>query len=211
MGKRSLIVIPCSGGKAGEVSGRLVPARVADFIGHESRRLLEEGQGLALTIPGTSVDRQSPLTPALDLYTGNPYRVEGFKDRVIDALAKGTHCLIVSGGYGLLRPEEPIHTYKAHIQQTARVWRQRVPRVLADYVERNGIAEVFIACSTPYASLLTREDYGTATVHWCIPRVRPGEGPALRVVPRRVGEAVIALIGAGMRPDARWRMSGRGR
>ncbi len=42
-------MIPCSGGKAGEVSGRLVPARVADFIGHESRRLLEEGQGLAFT------------------------------------------------------------------------------------------------------------------------------------------------------------------
>lgn len=210
MGKRSLIVIPCSGGKAGEVSGRLVPAGVADFIGHESRRQLAEGRELAFAIPGTCIDRQSPLTPALDLYTGNPYRVEGFKDRVIDALAKGMHCLIVSGGYGLLRPEEPIHSYKAHIQQTVRVWGPRVPRALADYVERNRIVEMFIACSTPYASLLARDDYGTATVHWCIPRVRPGEGPALREVPRRVGEAVIALIDDRMKPDARWRMSGRG-
>jgi hypothetical protein len=65
---------------------------------------------------------------------------------------------------------------------------------------------VFIACSTLYASLLRREDYGTATVHWYIPQVRPGERPALRIVPRRVGEAVIALIGAGMKPDARWRV-----
>ncbi len=54
-----------------------------------------------------------------------------------------------------------------------------MPRALADYVERNGIAEVFIACSTPYVSVLTRENYGTATVHWCIPRVRPGGGPSV--------------------------------
>jgi cytoplasmic iron level regulating protein YaaA (DUF328/UPF0246 family) len=46
--------------------------------------------------------------------------------------------LIISGGYGVVRAEEPIHNYNAHLgTQTKAVWSRRLPVVLRDYVQRN--------------------------------------------------------------------------
>jgi hypothetical protein len=59
--------------------------------------------------------------------------------------------LIVSGGYGLLRAEEPIHDYNAQMATTLPIWRSRIPTILRDYVRRNGIARTFGMFSQKYA------------------------------------------------------------
>lgn len=132
----------------------------------------------------------------------------GFRDRILELLSGGTHCLILSGGYGLVRPEEPIHNYGAHMSATASVWRRRLPLILDDYVRRNRIDRVFIAGSSLYRTVLHGIRWGETVreVLWNIPTARPGEA-AMVAVPRRVGEAIVALVERGMRPDRSWRAS----
>jgi hypothetical protein len=86
--------------------------------------------------------------------TGNPYKVMGFRERILMLLDVGTHCLILSGGYGLLRPEELVHDYGAHMSATAPIWRSRLPRILDDYIRRNRIGRVLIGCSSVYREAL---------------------------------------------------------
>lgn len=71
------------------------------------------------------------------------YLVEGFRDEIQHAIERGMHVLVESGGYGLIRAEEPIHKYEASMNRTAPIWRRVLPAVLDDYV-RNQIDEVFM-------------------------------------------------------------------
>jgi hypothetical protein len=51
------------------------------------------------------------------------------------------HGLIISGGYGVVHAEEPIHNYNAHLgSKTKAVWSRRLPVVLR-YVQRNRIKD----------------------------------------------------------------------
>lgn len=167
--------------------------------------MLAEGRRLAFERSGTWIDRLSPLVPALALYTGNPYKVRGFREHILWALNIGTHCLIVSAGYGLLRPEEPIHRYSARIQVTRKIWRDRLSRILCDYITRNMIRKAFISCSRDYAQLLFElpQILPALDLRWNIPRLPRGQGAQVKV-PKRVGEAVVELIASNMCPDQSW-------
>ena len=110
-----LLVIPCSGGKWPRQELELPPVQVADLLGPGAKAILSEGRRLAFDRPGTRLHLGSPVKSALTYYTGQPYATTGVKDALVAAIRKGLHCLIISGGYGVVRPEEPIHNYNAHL------------------------------------------------------------------------------------------------
>jgi hypothetical protein len=176
----------------------------------ESARSLEDGRREAFSRPKTSLRSDSALKAALDYYSGNPYKLPGLRNLLIDRIRQGLHCLIISGGYGLLLPEEEIHNYEAPMFRTKRVWARRVPVVLRDYVRRNGIQHTFGAFSQDYAAVvpedLTGEDWRAILTYNATEDV----GPALIAVPQKVGEALLALLQSGFhppeRPGSKWLM-----
>ena len=192
---RTLLVIPCSGGKDGTADPGLGRVAVADFLGDESRHLLQEGRARAFARRGVMLDETSELRPAIAYYTGQPYATPGVRAALVDAIARGLHCLIVSGGYGLLRAEEPIHRYNAYLgNQTRDVWSRRLPVILRDYVARNEITRAVVVLSSAYAAVLPD-------------RIVPDEirivptfdraadaGSPMRVVPERVGRALARVL-----------------
>jgi hypothetical protein len=185
----------------------LAPRCVGDFLGEEARRALDEGRALAFAKQGIVLDKDSEMRPAVAYYTGQPYATPGFRDQLLGAMDRGLHCLIVSGGYGLLRPEEPIHYYEAHMPtQTRSVWTRRLPMILRDYIERNGIRRTFTAVSNAYAQCLPAR-LGADHEWWSIPTFDPvhDSGSAMRVVPARIGESVAELLKNDVTPVGSWR------
>lgn len=209
MGTRDLLIFPCSAAKEGSPLARPIPlASIKTFIGHRSARLLEAARDMVFKDRKKKnyIDHRSPLTPALALYSGNQYKVEGFKDMVAEMIRSGGHCLVISGGYGLIRAEEPIHEYEAEITSNRKYWMDVIPEVLADYIQRNQIIRVYIGCSSSYSAVLKRQGWsGNAEVFWCLPRLPAGEGGAMVKVPRLTGEAIVELVSSGFQPSKRWR------
>ena len=209
MGKQDLLIFPCSAGKEGaRLLKPLPPIFIQNFIGRKAAnklmvtrdRVFKNGR------KGIWIDRNTPPRTALALYSGTQYKVEGFKNGVAGAIRSGVHCLVISGGYGLIRAEESIHEYEAAITSTRKYWKDVIPEVLSDYVQRNQIGRIFIACSSSYANVLKRKGWqGDAKVYWCLPRLRPGEGGAMVKVPRLTGEAVVELIETGLQPSNKWK------
>lgn len=151
----TLLVIPCCSSIRERAATSLAPRQVTDFLPSSAIAVLEEGREQAFKRPKVSLDDRSPLVPAIDLYTGQPNATLGLRQQLTRALEDGMHCLIISGGYGLVRPEEPIHDYKAHLaQHTRTVWRKRFPTLLSAYVEQNEIQRAFVGLSSTYAQCL---------------------------------------------------------
>jgi len=208
MGPHDLLIFPCSASKEGHATTKPIPsARIKDFISRKSANELLAAWDKVFKDKKTetSIMLDSPLVQALALYTGNQFRVRDFKDRVAEAIRSGIHCLIISGGYGLIRAEEPIHSYETTITDTKKYWKGVIPEVLADYIERNQISRVFIGCSSSYVGILKKGGWsGDAEVFWCIPRLPKGAGGAMVKVPKLTGERVVELIDSGFKPDKRW-------
>lgn len=190
----TLLIVPCCSSKKGCRDPDLSIIRVADLLSADMVERLEEGRRLSLA--RTHVDLGSPLRPALATYTGYPYATPGFRDLLVTHLRQGLHCLIISGGYGLLRPEEPIHTYQAHLQRTHSVWNRRIPELLRDYVRRNGIQRTFGVFTRSYASVvpddLTNRDWRAVQTF----DPERDQGAAMRAVPQKVGTVLVELMSA---------------
>lgn len=203
----TLLIIPCSASKRGARLPRpLTPRTVEDDLDHHARQVLEEGRQLAFTKRGTSLDETSPLRPALEWYTGQPYETAGFRTLLLGALERGLHCVIISGGYGLLYPEEPIHSYKAHMPtQTRSVWERRLRVVLPNYIKRCAIRRAFVSVSNAYAQCLP-DSLGTHEEWRCVPAFDRDHdtGFAMRVVPERIGAAVTSLLASDFSPGMSW-------
>jgi hypothetical protein len=187
----TLLLIPCSAGKRGTNDRGLRTAAMDAFLGEQARRMLGEGRALAFQRAG--IDRASALVPALLRYSGQPYKTPGVLDAILDAISRGLHVVIVSGGYGLLRAEEPIHDYEAPMQKTLSVWRSRIQEILRDYVSRNDIRRTFGAYSTIYSAAipdrLTGEDWRA------VPRLDELDGGfGMKVVPERVAQVTLDLL-----------------
>jgi|GEM_PF-2549868 len=207
MVKKNLLIFPCSKKKEGAGLYRpLQPASITNFIGKKAAdELLAARKAVAKDRDRAKIEVNSPLVPALALYSGFQYEVDGFKDRVAGAIRSGIHCLIISGGYGLIRAEEPIHSYEATITDTKKYWGIVIPEVLVDYIRRNQISRVFIGCSSSYVGILKEKGWaGDAKVYWCIPRLPEGEGGAMRKIPMLTGECIVELIDSGFQPNRRW-------
>jgi hypothetical protein len=198
----TLLLIPCSAAKKGERPLGLPERRVEEFIGSSAAAILDHARRGAFA--RTAIDRTSPPRQALETYSGLPYATPGLVDLLAERIRQGLHCLIVSGGYGVVRAEEPIHLYEAPMQRTATVWRPALARVLKEDVARNGIRRTIACFSTVYSSMIPDHLSGDDWRH--VPTFRQGEdrGPALREVPKRVGEALTELLGYDLRPTQRW-------
>ena len=190
----TLLLIPCSGRKAGVVDPGCPVVRVEDLLGSAAAAALAEGRELAFQRPGTRIDRNSLLRPAIAWYTGQPYATPGVRDGLVAAIERGLHCLIVSGGYGVVRAEEPIRNYQAHLSRTRGVWSHRLPAILRDYVQRNGITQTITAVSGVYAGVLPENLTGDDARY--VPSFSPGvdRGAALQVVPARVGALLAEVL-----------------
>jgi hypothetical protein len=198
----TLLLVPCSAAKRGQRLLHMKPRSLIDFLGPEAASELASGRRQAFTRCRLDPDSE-PIT-ALARYSGQPYKTEGVIDGLLDAMARGLHVLIVSGGYGLLRAEEPIHDYHAQMGKTLPVWRSRIPTILRDYVRRNGIARTFGTFSQKYGEAvpdhLTEEDWrAVPTYH----KLKSNE-PALKVVPQRVAQLMLKLLRHPERPPAGW-------
>jgi hypothetical protein len=200
----TLLIIPCCGEKLGNIDPGLPERKVVDNLSPTSAALLENGRRLALAKPKVSLEQNTPMRSALAWYTGQPYATEGFRDLLIEELRNGLHCLIISGGYGLLRPEEPIHRYKAHLSTTFSIWKDRLPTILRDYVARNGIRRTFGSFSTVYSQVVPGD---LAEENWrAVPEFDPRRNPGipLRVVPKKIGAALVSLMHNDFLPGEDW-------
>ncbi len=204
-----LLLIPCCAEKHGTgPPAQTTPTALAGELSTSSRDLLEEGRKLAFSRPGASLDATSRLLPAITWYTGRPYSVPGFHEALNRALERGLRCLVVSGGYGLLRLDEPIRRYNAQMARTRTIWRVRLPAILRDYVTRNDIRRVFGSLSTAYYDAVGPSRWGPveADTWWYVPRFRRGidAGSPMREVPLAVGQAVIDLVELDFVPGPGW-------
>lgn len=203
----TMLLIPCSGGKDGTGDLGLVPTPIESFLGEETAGVLAEGRVRAFERKRTSLDRSSAFVLAIARYSGQPYKTPGVLDAVLDAISRGVHVLIVSGGYGLLRAEEPIQRYNAQMLDTLPVWRSRIPAILADYVARNDIRRTFGAFSRVYSRAvperLTKEDWRA------VPNFDElGGGSAMTRVPERVAQLILELLQRDLQPAAtEWTLS----
>ncbi len=121
IGNRVVCFIPCCKSKCSE--GRLTGSQDSRswFTSRVSNRLR------AATEAGSfNIEFDSPLTSAFDLYTGSPYRaLRAVRTGLRDDIEAG-HLItpIISAGYGLLDPREPIHNYNEEMKgRTATFWR----------------------------------------------------------------------------------------
>jgi len=200
----TLLLIPCSAGKRGDIDLGLASVSISHFLGERANTLLREGRALAFE--RAFLDESSRSTPALARYNGQPYRTPGVLEAILDAMSRGLHLSIVSGGYGLLRAEELIHDYEAPMEETLSVWRSRVPEILHDYVKRNQIRRTFGAYSTVYSAAvpnrLTTEDWRA------VPRLDElGGGFGMKVVPEQVAQVTLELLERDLIPGDGWSRS----
>ena len=203
-----LLLIPCCGSKEGNGSRpRVESAALGTELCDSSVSLLEKGRRLAFSRKPDALQPESQLLPAMTWYTGNPYKVPGFRESLDSAFGQGMRCLIVSAGYGLLRPDDPINKYDLQMAETLAIWKYRLPQILADYISRNGVRRVFGALSTKYRESVTDVQSRASDVEfwWCVPsHSRGAPGSAVQEVPKAVGLAVIDLIASDFKPDSRW-------
>jgi hypothetical protein len=185
----TLLLIPCSKSKKGTYDREIVPRRMTEYLSADASALLEEGRRLAWRRPGVTIDPSSRELPALQYYTGLMFRTPRLRQLVAERVSQGLHCLIVSGGYGLLRAEEPIHWYEAQIQKTKSVWKYRIPLVLANYVERNEIERAIGAFSKDYAEVLP---LSLPNSSWYVPSL--GQSGSIRKVPMALGSFLLDLL-----------------
>ena len=198
----TLLLLPCSAAKRGRRVLHMEPRSLVDFVGPEAATELASGRLRAFTRGW--LDPDSEPIAALARYSGQPYKTEGVVDGLLDAMARGLHVVIVSGGYGLLRAEEPIHDYNAQMATTLPVWRSRIPTILRDYVRRNGIARTFGTFSQKYGEAvpahLAEEDWRAVPTY----QELESDEPAVRVVPQRVAQLLLQLLKQPEQPPAGW-------
>jgi hypothetical protein len=77
---------------------------------------------------------------SLSMYSGYLYS-ERVKKEVISSLGKHFF-LIMSGGYGLLRPDELIVEYNVNMNGTASLWGRCLPQVLESFATRNNVTQI---------------------------------------------------------------------
>tara|TARA_B100001971_G_C18227586_1_gene561616 strand:+ start:767 stop:1417 length:651 start_codon:yes stop_codon:yes gene_type:complete len=78
---------------------------------------------------------------ALSLYTGNMYSKE-FKNTIRNNLDKKFDLLIMSAGYGFVRPDEVIESYNIEMRETYSYWKKCLPNILMSYLKSKDITEV---------------------------------------------------------------------
>ena len=132
---------------------------------------------------------------SLALYTGGLYG-KATKRLLLDPPAD-VRFLIMSGGYGLLRPDEVIEKYNVRMDQTYSVWKAGLPAILDAYVISNGITAVhgIVSRTGRYKGVLDAAQRGGVPLTMYALRYT-GDEPALRAVPALQAKLLGALMGS---------------
>ena len=185
----TLFVLPCSGSKRRD--GRRTVARGTSVLRSLPRSLAAELRvRRSENAPEAKLD-ESALLPAAERYTGTLYRAAG---DALDVLAgSGAGLLIISGGYGVVRPDEPIGWYEQQFRNA--MWPHGVvARCLAAYADATGATVVvaLLSATTEYARVFR-------SAHWPdrveqVLHVWPDSSAGAMVkAPRAQGEALKAF------------------
>jgi len=121
MKSQVICFIPCCASK--NPSGRIED----HGLGLSEADLLSKWSQLIACRRGASwcLNSSSPLTSAINLYTGSPYDIIN-KSIIIQNIRAGRlRLIIISAGYGIVDAFEPIHEYEAVMKgRTATYWRE---------------------------------------------------------------------------------------
>ena len=175
-----LFLIQCCSGKDGDREIFNEQRSVLDDIPPTAARALI---GLRSRVKSAHADKfGGKRLTSLALYTGYLY-TEATKRLLLDPPAK-VRFLIMSGGYGLLRPDEVIEEYNVHMNRTYSVWKAGLPAVLDAYVTSNGITAVhgIVSKTGRYKGVLDAAQRGGVPLTMHALRYT-GDVPALRAVP----------------------------
>ena len=198
--KDTLLLIPCSGAKrpGSKLSNALpilwvLDPSLAAALANARAALREKAR----------VDERT-LMAAYLRYSGQLY--EHASTSIGRAVAAGQRVLIVSGGYGLLLVDEPIGMYEKRFVLSD--WpRGLLEGCILDYARHEGIRSVVAVMSntTDYAKLIRRVNWRRAGLEATLVSPVASGGAAMVRVPRAQGQAVAALIDAGLHHT--WRSS----
>ena len=196
----TLVVVPCSGRKAGDANAER-PDRIASHLPVAlSEELLQARRAVAERI----VIDESALVPAWRRYDGSLYqRGRAALERLDGA---GCHIAILSGGYGVVLAREPIGDYDAALNIAW--WPGRLlQRVLVSYARAHRLTSVraFAAATTDYAKLLRSISWrGEGVEDALLVSPEIGRGGMVKA-PASLGEALTALDAGEL--GTNWRSS----
>jgi hypothetical protein len=180
--QQSLLVVTCSGRK--EPGGR--PPGQADALGWSAE--LHDARRRVLATANADTAR---LLPAWRRYTGAFY--QHARPALADAVAAGL-VVIISGGYGIARADEPIGWYDKVLQLGD--WPGGLlESALLSEARRCGTHTVvaFAPATTDYAKLLRRTRWQQAGIDARLVTITGVTGGAMAEVPRRLGQAFTAF------------------
>ncbi len=184
----TMVIIPCSGRKLRALGGSAAGPSVAERLPEQlSSDLLDARRRVA---PLAHVDEYEKM-PAVQRYVGGFYEMSSSAIR-----SARSPIAILSGGYGLLLPLEPIGWYDRAFSLAD--WpKGLLQRCLVAFAQEARVEQVvaFCARSTSYASLVrstpwSREGIAARLVY---PVVGAGNG-AQAIVPRALGRAVTRYL-----------------
>jgi len=180
--RRALLVIPCSAAKTrgGQPPGPGTREEWPDALRTARAWVL-----------GAAETDTSGVLPAWRRYEGTFYRHA--RPALADAVATG-HVVIISGGYGVARAQEPIAWYDK-ILRLADWPPGLLESALIDQARRTGTDTVvaFASETTGYAQLLRRTPWQDAGLKACLVTITGVTGGAMVEVPRRLGLAFGAF------------------
>jgi len=188
----TLFVIPCSGAKRS--GGKAQGPGARRLIDSPTPALARELRAARAAISRPADLDESRLMPAWQRYRGALYEIAA--SGIEDALTRGLHLLIISGGYGVVLAGEPIGHYQARFRHTW--WPGHVvERALAEYVRHHGLRAVraFASLTTAYRTVIERTDWRGAGVRDAVlvcPEV--SGGGALRKSPQAQGLLLEAAL-----------------
>ena len=185
----TLFVLPCSGSK--RRGGRRTGARGSSVLRSLPRGLAAELRARRCQNASRAKLDESALLPAAERYTGTLYQAAG---DALDVLAgSGAGLLIISGGYGVVRPAEPIGWYDQPFR-TAMWPNGVVARCLAAYADAIGATAVIalLSATTQYGGVFRSARWPDQVEHVLHVWPEPVAGAMVKA-PRAQGEALKAF------------------
>lgn len=180
--ERSLIVLTCSARK--QLGG--APAGHGDVVGWP-----QELAGARTRVLATAQADSTRVLPAWRRYTGTFY--QHAQPALAEAVTNG-HVVIISGGYGIVRGDEPISWYDKVLQLSD--WPSGLlESALISETQRCGVRNVvaFASASTDYAKLLRRTPWQQSGINARLVTITGVTAGAMSEVPRQLGQAFSAF------------------
>jgi len=196
-----LILIPCSAGKNHYNESSFSPKdeeSIFDFLTTDAANRLTGGR--AAVEPIASIEQNAVSQYSLDLYDGFMYRTAGFKSSVLDFLRRGIgHLGIISGGYGLVLPNEKIYKYSCRLSDSKNIWlKHGFPYIVSEFAAVIKAKHIvgFFGGTTDYAKLIRKvcwlhDDLESVRIYHPTP---DDKGGYLQRTPIFLGKAVTHFL-----------------